>query len=1008
MTIGRITLIGVGAILVIIIAAFYCAGINGINYGKKNLLAKQELLEPIQNNLDKITAETEASLAAAEKKITANNNTANNEILKQSARVAGNQIKLQLQEFITAAEALSNINAIQKNSIERKSRNINPNSILIIPATKQNHYQEVAFRSVQRKKQQNHYETKRQNVAAIQNKINKTENEIEVIEDEVDVIVDKNIVDKNVGGDGVNVIGNIIVIPSDVPDYLKSIQTSFSEPAKKIAAHFITANTTTNQNNKAAKTQTKSDEVVPVVEINFDNLNKSANKLNKTEDKLKEPDKKEIEKIIVKEPETKKSIPATEPKNIFPATEPKDKIVQPKANDKVVEQKVNDNTKESATSPQIPTPLPKVPATETKVSTPSPKVPATETKVSTPLAKVEFDNALESRESVKDVVFKLVRDLDNINAAWVCWEPNAFDKFDDKFGRFTYRSQRNGSNVSIAVPMKEMDTSVLYTASLRAAKSEIADPHKINIAGTSGITITSPIKLRNRVIGVCGVEIDTAVLGNILRQVVADNAGLLKDGKAIVVSPRGKIAASSVASDVGNSFAKTNETGQQIFSHEFVLLGNKWTVHLITPQKNLDTAANNASVDVKENIARIKKLKNELYTELRDANKAVSDEIINVTKNSIANIRIYAAVLFVIGLISAVVIGRGVQWSFDWREAWHLALANVSPTAIVAADKNGVQVFRNKSAEQNKFNFNNDVLTGKKKNVTIKKEIDGNTFEINSVKIFDVSGNFVGTVQVFNDVTLGERFQTQRGYLSEMLGGLFGNISEVVSANESLRGGVERSEDNLTGIIDRVNQTRTLTDTNCETAAAASKFTKDAVKAATKGQTQMKDMVTSMHNICETAEQMKKVIKTIDDIAFQTNLLALNAAVEAARAGTHGKGFAVVAEEVRNLASRSAKAARETASLIESSNKQILSGAEIADQTAGALDEITKLVDGATEHVSKIAETSAEQSVNVDAISQGLNQIEQVTQLNKETTNSTLVSAQTLSNSLHELNSKIR
>ena len=98
-------------------------------------------------------------------------------------------------------------------------------------------------------------------------------------------------------------------------------------------------------------------------------------------------------------------------------------------------------------------------------------------------------------------------------------------------------------------------------------------------------------------------------------------------------------------------------------------------------------------------------------------------------------------------------------------------------------------------------------------------------------------------------------------------------------------------------------------------AAFQNRFTQNTIQEASKGQKQMKNMVGSMTDICKMSEQMKKVMKTIDEIAFHTNLLALNAAVEAARAGQHGKGFTVVAEEVRNLAARSAKAAKETAAL---------------------------------------------------------------------------------------------
>ena len=165
----------------------------------------------------------------------------------------------------------------------------------------------------------------------------------------------------------------------------------------------------------------------------------------------------------------------------------------------------------------------------------------------------------------------------------------------------------------------------------------------------------------------------------------------------------------------------------------------------------------------------------------------------------------------------------------------------------------------------------------------------------------------------------------------------------------------------------------------------------------------MKDMVGSMTDICKMSEQMKKVIKTIDEIAFQTNLLALNAAVEAARAGQHGKGFAVVAEEVRNLASRSAKAAKETAALIESSNQQILGGANIANQTATALDEISHLIEQATELVAQIESTSSEQLSQVREISQGLNKAESYTQQSSNAVVDAVSASQQLSSIVSEL-----
>lgn len=211
---------------------------------------------------------------------------------------------------------------------------------------------------------------------------------------------------------------------------------------------------------------------------------------------------------------------------------------------------------------------------------------------------------------------------------------------------------------------------------------------------------------------------------------------------------------------------------------------------------------------------------------------------------------------------------------------------------------------------------------------------------------------------------------------------ILAGADQISDTSQALSQAATEQASSLQEISSSMVEMASRTRQNAENAIQANLLAAEACSAAGKGNDQMREMVRAMAEINESALNISRIIKVIDEIAFQTNLLALNAAVEAARAGQHGKGFAVVAEEVRNLAARSAKAASETAALIEGAVHKAENGTLIAENTAEALDRIVFGITKVSDLVGEIASASDEQTQGISQVSIGLSQIDEVTQQN--------------------------
>ncbi len=232
--------------------------------------------------------------------------------------------------------------------------------------------------------------------------------------------------------------------------------------------------------------------------------------------------------------------------------------------------------------------------------------------------------------------------------------------------------------------------------------------------------------------------------------------------------------------------------------------------------------------------------------------------------------------------------------------------------------------------------------------------------------------------------------------------------NQVAESSQVMAEGASEQASSLEETSASLEEMSSMTKQNADNAAQANTMAKEATGACQRGRDEMKRMSEAIARIKESSDQTAKIIKTIDEIAFQTNLLALNAAVEAARAGEAGKGFAVVAEEVRNLAQRSAEAAKNTSALIEESQENSDNGVAVSEEVGKVLTQIAETVGKVTQLVGEVSSASNEQAQGIDQINTAVAQMDKVTQGNAAASEESASASEELSAQAEDLNGMIR
>ncbi|MDR1754954.1 MAG: methyl-accepting chemotaxis protein [Eubacterium sp.] len=605
----------------------------------------------------------------------------------------------------------------------------------------------------------------------------------------------------------------------------------------------------------------------------------------------------------------------------------------------------------------------------------------------------------DKRAKIVDILSDILMSDENLLGVWTCWEPNALDNKDseyinaneyhDETGRFIPYVTRNGNGYALE-PLANYTVEGdgdFYLGARNSGRPYITDPfpHMIEGKETLLYSIAVPIVHNGRVSGVVGADITLEKVTEIM-----NSESILDDGYIFVISPGG-----FYASHIDENLIMKHYSTQWLNKHSAAIEG------ILT---------SGGSIEVKDYSDISKENVRLLMSGVMVGNTGKYWGVCGLVPEDTATAASNTLIWIVISLGFALIIAVGTIILIIVRKSLkELPLLTSAAEAIAVGDIESVNLKVEKRKAENEL-------------IALKhafiKMIDGIRFQAESMSQM-ADGDYSLTVLIRSEKDVVNRainnmlFNTNSALqdVSAAANQVQAGSKQIADGAQALAKGSAKQAETIEQLAASASSIAEKTRSNAKMANKADLLADTIKSDAEKGSAQMSEMMKAVNEISDASGQIEKVIKVIDDIAFQTNILALNAAVEAARAGEAGKGFAVVAEEVRNLASKSAEAAKNTGGLIENSIQKANLGLSIAGETSVSLNEIVEGINESAEIVRQMAILSDEQASAISEVNAGINQVAQVIQQNSATAEQSSAAGEKMSEQsdmLSELTSRFK